>query len=128
MWASALIKPVSRWTWLFYRRIGVGAQIENGACSSFQGELRWVYECPLASQAVEQVLVNEILYGASYGDPAYFVLLAKLGFGGNLTAAGEFARNYFLEDIVFNGLIEKLWLSELVFCCRHGGPLGLQFL
>lgn len=53
------------------------------------------------SQAVEQVLVNEILYGASYGDPAYFVLLAKLGFGGNLTAAGEFARNYFLEDIVF---------------------------
>lgn len=77
--------------------MGVGAQIENGACSSFQGELRWVYECSLASQAVEQALVNEILYGASYGDPAYFVLLAKLGFGGNLTAAGSSPETIFLR-------------------------------
>mgnify|MGYP007083988129 CR=1 FL=1 len=121
MWASALIKPVSKMDLVVLSPYW-GSELK------LKMELRWVYECPLASQAVEQVLVNEILYGASYGDPAYFVLLAKLGFGGNLTAAGEFARNYFLEDIVFNGLIEKLWLSELVFCCRHGGPLGLQFL
>ena len=73
-------------------------------------------------------MVNKILYGASYGDPAYFVLLAKLGFGGNLAAAGEFTRNYFLEDIVFNGLVEKFRLGRLVFRCRHSGSLGLQFL
>lgn len=110
MWASALIKPVSKMDLVVLSPYwGSELKLKMVLVPRFRDELRWVYKCSLASQAVEQVLVNEILYGASYGDPAYFVLLAKLGFGGNLTAAGEFARNYFLEDIVFNGLIEKLW-------------------